>query len=190
MSDIQKSMEEMRAQLQSGATPVAQPRAKALRPDMKPDDPRARAKQRAAEIRDNIGDLDEGTDKFHIGGLEPDGWTYEWRRKTVLNQEDPGYQINLARRGWEPVPANRHPHMMPDGDKYTTIERDGMILMERPREITDESRRIDDRKAKQQVRIKEEQLSAAPPGQFERSNKDQPMTRIKRSVEPMVVPED
>ena len=37
-----------------------------MRETMRDDDPRARAARRAAEIRGHRGDMDEGTDEFHI----------------------------------------------------------------------------------------------------------------------------
>lgn len=161
-----------------------------IRPPLREEDPRTRAARRAAEIRNHIGGLDEGTDEFYIP-LEsiPEGWTYEWKRKSVLGQEDAAHQVALARLGWEPVPASRHPAFMPDGGKHAVIERKGMILMERPVEITNEARAVELRRARLQVRQKEEQLTAAPAGQFERSNKGNSLAKVNRSYESIPVPE-
>lgn len=174
------------------ATQEAQRGLLDVRPDMRApmreEDPRARAAKRAAELR-NHGSLDEGIDKFAIP-LEdiPAGWEYEWKRKTLLGKEDPTYDTHLARTGWEPVPTSRHPSYMPSNGKYPIIEREGMVLMERPKEISDEARGIERRRARDQIRAKEEQLGAAPPGTFER---DHPSTRpsIKHSYEPMPIPD-
>jgi hypothetical protein len=73
--------------------------------------------------------------------------------------------------------------------KGQTIERKGMILMERPKSITDEARRLELRRARGQVQIKEEQLTAAPPGQFERTNQDSSLAKVKKGYEPMPIPE-
>ena len=162
-----------------------------MRAPMRADDPRARAAQRTAEIRGHIGDLDQGTDKFRAPPA-PAGWTYEWKRKTVAGQEDPAYQIGLARMGWEPVATLRHPEEMPGKGNHPVIERDGMILMERPAEITAEAKRIADRRAKEQVRGKQEQLSRAPTGDSSGGfAADHPQTRakIKQSYEPIKIPE-
>ena len=80
------------------------------------------------------------------------------RRQRVLGQEDPAYPVALRRTGWEPVPVSRHPEMMPPG-AGGVIERKGMVLMERPKEITDEMKAIDYRNARNQVRTKEQQLT-------------------------------
>lgn len=159
-----------------------------MRPSMREDDPRAAAARRAAEIRGHLGGMDEGTDEF-AAPRAPDGWTYEWKRKTVLGQEDPAYQVHLARMGWEPVPTARHPEMMPGMGNYPTIERKGMTLMQRPSVISDEAREIELRKARQQVRAKEQQLNSAPEGQFERND---PRVRptINKGYSPIDVPKD
>ena len=161
------------------------------RPEMREEDPRARAAKRAEELRGHIGNFDEGTDDFYVpASYIPDGWSYEWKTKLVLGQENPAYQVALSRKGWEPVPASRHPSMMPEGHKYQVIERKGMILMERPLEITKEVQMIERQKAQNQVRQKEEQLNAAPQGQFERNNKDAPLARVKKGYAPMPIPND
>jgi hypothetical protein len=77
---------------------------------------------------------------------------------------------------------------MPRGTKEKTVMRRGMQLMERPLEITMEARQIEREKARRQVRIKEDQLTAAPPGQFGRDNKGEPLTRLGKSYEAMPVP--
>jgi hypothetical protein len=150
------------------------------------------AAERAAEIRESFanGNMDEGVDDFFIDPkVIPGGWTYEWKRFTVFNQEDPSYQVTLRRAGWEPVPATRHPELMPVNFTEKTIIRKGMMLMERPTEITNEIRNIDQRRAIDQVRVKEKQLNESQPGQFERNNKDNSLVKVKKSYEAMPVPD-
>jgi len=159
-----------------------------MRPEVREDDPRARAAARAAQIRDHIGGMDEGTDEFYIPpGLVPDGWSYEWKRHKIWNQEDPSYTVQLRREGWDPVPLHRdadHEAMMPSNWDGNTIERKGMILMERPKEISDEIRRIELRRARDQVRTKEAQLSGTPDGTLDRVKPS-----IKKTFD-MPIPED
>lgn len=171
---------------------------KKVRPNMRPEapvteeSPRERAARKAAELREHRqGDLDDGTDEFFVEpGIIPDGWSYEWKTKTILGMEDPAHQVKLARDGWEVVPASRHPEMMPAGYKGVEITRKGMVLMERPLEITEEMRALELRRARLQVRAKEEQLTAAPAGQFERSNKGNDLVKVKKSYEAMPIPEE
>jgi len=151
---------------------------------------RDRAARRAAELRGHIGSLDVGQDDFFVPPeYVPDGWSYEWKRKTNVGMEDPAYQVQLARMGWEPVPASRHPSMMPDDNKYKIIERKGLVLMERPKEITDEARDIEYRKARNQIRQKEAQLASAPDGTLTRDHA-QARPKISKSYEAIPVPKD
>ena len=151
---------------------------------------RDRADKRAAELRGHLGNMDSGTDDFFVPPeYIPDGWSYEWKRKTNVGMEDPAYQVALARMGWEPVPASRHPAMMPDDNKYQVIERKGLILMERPKEITDEARDIELRRARNQIRQKEAQLASAPEGTLTRDHA-QARPKISKSYEAIPVPRD
>lgn len=161
-------------------------RQQPVRSPVREEDPRARAAARAAKIRDHIGGMDEGTDEFYKPA-SPDGWTYEWKRHKIWNQEDPSYTVQLRREGWDPVPLHRdaeHEAMMPSNWEGNTIERKGMILMERPKEISDEVHRIDQRRARDQVRTKEAQLAGTPDGTLDRVKPS-----IKKSFD-MPIPED
>ncbi len=160
------------------------------RPDPRPDDPRARAAARAAALRDHGGLDQDGVDEFYIDPKTvPEGWTYEWKRHTVLNQQDPSYQVALAQQGWEAVDATRHPEMMPKDGRYTLIERKGMVLMERPTEIVEDAKRKELRKARQQVQVKEEQLNSTPNGTLPRDEDSRTKARVNRSYERMEIPE-
>lgn len=161
-----------------------------MRTEMREESSMDRAARRAAEIRGHLGGIDEGNDEFYVDiSSIPDGWTYEWKRHTLLGAEDPTYTVHLARMGWEPVPCSRHPEMMPQGWSKGTIERKGLILMERPSEVVDEARRLQDRAARDQVRAKEAQLSGTPDGTMTRDH-ERVRPAIKKSFEAMPVPKD
>jgi hypothetical protein len=64
-----------------------------------------------------------------------------------------------------------------------------MILMIRPKKITDMVRQADARKAREQMRAKEAQLSSAPDGQFTRDHA-QVKPKISKGFEPMPIPQD
>lgn len=170
---------------------VGAPERPAMRAAMRSEDPRARAAARAAELKGHVGSLEDAPDKFYVDtDTIPEGWDYEWKRKSVLGAEDPSYEVQVARGGWEPVPPDRHPGFMPKGFKGESIERDGLVLMERPKEITEAVREADRRRARAQVRQKEEQLNAAPAGQFERNKSDgSSLVKVSKSYEPMQIPE-
>ncbi len=164
-----------------------------MRTDLRETNPQAAAEKRAAELLDHLGTMDEGTDEFKMDkSLIPPGWDYNWKRKYVNGMADPAYDVAVARSGWEPVPASRHPDMMPADWKGNTIERKGQILMERPKQISDLVRQRDDKAARDQVRVKEQQLASAGKDQMPRAGDPDgdPRTRpnIKKSYEPMPIP--
>jgi hypothetical protein len=178
---------------EAAASADAAPERPPLRTSPKAEDPRERARKRAEEIREHLGGLDEGTDEFYIpASIVPDGWTYEWKRHMIFNQEDPAYTVQLRREGWDPVPVDRcarHRSMMPENWSKGTIERKGMVLMERPSEISAEVRRMDLLRARQQVRVKEQQLAATPDGTMTRDDA-RVSPRISKSFEAIPIPKD
>jgi len=162
-----------------------------MREEAAPEDPRARAARRAAELRGHNISMDEGVDEFFVDPeMVPEGWTYEWKRHLLMGAEDPSYNVALARAGWEPVPLNRdakHRAMMPMNWTGAYIERKGQILMERPTEIVEEARSIERRKARDQVRAKEAQLAGTPDGTMTRDH-DRVKPNIKKGWEALPVP--
>lgn len=160
-----------------------------MRPVMREEDPRAAAAKRAAELREHLGDVIEGQDDFHIPADEiPDGWTYEWKRHSTHNQEDPVYYTQIRRSGWEAVPLSRHPWMMPQDTNSNTILRKGMILMQCPTEIVVERQMAELKKARMQVRAKESQIAGTPDGTMTRDDA-RVRPNIKKSFEAMPIPE-
>ena len=157
----------------------------ALRPETPIyDDPREAARRRTEEIRSHMGTMDEGPDEFRAPPA-PQGWEYEWKTKMVMNQENHSYMTELFRTGWSYVPCDRHPEMMPESGKHATIERKGMVLMERPKEINDEIRAIELRKARSQVSYKEAQLAGTPEGQMDRT-----LSKVNKNYQPMPIPNE
>jgi hypothetical protein len=162
-----------------------------MREPVREDDSLSRAAKRVAELRGHLGTLDEGQDEFFVDpSMVPEGWSYEWKRHLLLGAEDPSYNVSLAREGWEPVPVNRdakHRAMMPMNWSGAHIERKGMILMERPAEIVEEMRLLEKRKARDQVRAKEAQLSGTPEGTLTRDH-PQAKPQIKKGWDAIPVP--
>lgn len=173
-----------------GQEAVPQPPRPVLRNAMRDENPREAAARRTAEIMGHIKTVDEGTDEFYVDrSLIPDGWDVEWKTKTVLGAEDPAQMVAYARMGWEPVPTSMFPEMMPKGWKGEAIERKGMIMMMRPKQITDMVRAADAKRARDQIKAKEAQLSSAPDGQFTRDHA-QVKPKISKGYEPLPIPQD
>jgi hypothetical protein len=149
-----------------------------------------RARKRIAELRATYGDEDEDTagdafiDKWFAEA--PPGWTYEWKTHSVWNKEYPQYMNNLYRKGWQSVPASRHRDLtFPEYDGESIII-DGMILMERPKELTDRQRIRDFRKAVDQMKFSEQKLTEAPPGTAPRDIHPRTLPRVSSHTGPAI----
>src|SRR5262249_14076369 len=98
-------------------------------------------------------------DPFYIPLDEiPEGSSYEWKRFSVHGQEDPFYLAQMRNQGWEPVDPRRHPNWVPPGYSQSSIVKAGLILMERPQELTDEAKREARQMAVSQISEAEERL--------------------------------
>lgn len=141
------------------------------------------ASERMKEIRATLPDNEDDVDKFHIDpSLIPPGWSYEYKRKLLVGQEDPSYMNSLYRNGWEEVQQSRHPNIL--------VEQGGMVLMERPKELTDERQAANTRLARNAMRAKEEQLGMAPSGTLPRDTPNaRAASHIRRTYEPGPIPD-
>lgn len=123
-------------------------------------------------------------DRFYVPPeIIPEGWSYEWKAYTVVGQPQDAHQIHMAENGWTPVPAKRHEGLfMPPGHDGSIL-RDGLILMERPIELTMEARDEDRALSLAQTQAQKEQLGLALPSGFDQRHRGvQP--QVRRSYEP------
>lgn len=92
----------------------------------------------------------------------PEGLTYEWKRHAVVGQENAFYLAQMRRQGWEPVDPRNHPNWVPPGYDRPDIIKEGLILMERPVELTREAQEENREKSHQMVAEAEGRLGMAP----------------------------
>jgi hypothetical protein len=145
------------------------PRSTDVRDSLRAEDPRAEADRIAAEWFGHLDSLGPQKDKYYVDPTKiPDGWSYEWRTYTVVGKENPQYMVQLQRAGWRPVPSKRHPELMPKNWTEGTILIDGMMLMERPKAITDFQKVRDKREAEAPIENIRAKLTGAPQGHFPR----------------------
>lgn len=141
------------------------------------DAPRIRTRRRKATVND---------DPYYIPQEEiPEGLSYEWKRWSVVGEQDPFYIAQMREQGWEPVPPKRHPNWVPPGYNEPHIIKGGMILMDRPAELTEEARREIRQLSKQQVREAEQRLGMTQKGELDR----QKPSVVKEYMRPIVVEE-
>lgn len=120
----------------------------------------------------------------------PPGMDYNWKRFTVTGEPQEEYLMAMAENGWEPVPAARHPRLASRSRKDGHIVRGGLILMERPMELTEEARAEDLAEARAQLSIQQRRLMETPAGTMPRDADPRTAARIRQTYEPMQVPDD
>lgn len=162
-----------------------------------------REEQRAAAAAvDDFQIYEEKGDKYHVPqDLVPDGMTYQWCRAFYMGLEDRRNIANLMRNRWTPVPADREGHEIFGGDTTTPdpvtgrkhpyeggIILDGLLLMERPAEITKIVRQRDQAKARSQVRQQVERLKLVPDGTMG-NEKNERNVNMRRDRD-LSIPED
>ena len=82
----------------------------------------------------------------------PPNMTYEWKCKTIMGAENTEGLINYEANGWTTVPPERHSELTGSrASQMREIVRGGLVLMERPKELTAQARDIDDFEARNQV---------------------------------------
>ena len=182
----QSAPEVVLAVMDEAIAPAARPEKRAdPRLAMREESSRDRAARRAAEIAGHLPDENEAVDAFDVSGLQPEGFRYQWKMRTILGQEFPQRQLEQAKHGWEAVPASRHPQLMPHGWKGSDIEREGLVLMERPTVIQEEMERRERKEARDLVQGNREKLGEASPGEFARRN-----VTLKNTYTPVDIPGD
>lgn len=161
-----------------------EPRPAEVRADLRAEDPRAEAERLAAEWFGHLDSLGPHKDKYYVDPSKiPDGWSYEWRTYTVVGKENPQYQVQMQRAGWRPVPAKRHPELMPKDWSEGVVLIDGMLLMERPKAITDFQQARDKREADAPIKNIRDKLSGAPPNQLPRDADPRTAPQIKTAFQ-------
>lgn len=126
-------------------------------------------------------------DPFRVDDI-PSGSSYEWKRHTVFGKEDPTYTTHMREQGWEPVDSARHPELVADGYRGPII-RDGLMLMERPIELTEEARAEDNYAAREAIEIKKRQMNDTPSGTLPRDAHPGTRPSIRTSYESLPIDE-
>lgn len=105
----------------------------------------------------------QGNDRYDFDkSIVPTGYAYQWKRYSILGQEDPAYMAELHQLGFDPVPSERHDGLfLPHGTKGPIIIG-GQILMERHLEDEREARREDKMRADEQVNGSRKQFGLPP----------------------------
>lgn len=131
---------------------------------------------------------EEEVDAYYVPEhLVPAGYVVEWKRVSVLGQEDPYYLMKLeADGGWMPATVDMGglKELLPKGSSSKLIERGGLRLYIRPKHLSDEARQEDLEIAREQVSEKLRQIGVTPEGHAPRR-----VDILRRSYEQLPVEE-
>lgn len=113
----------------------------------------------------------------------PEGWVYEWKAESCYGKPtDPMNWENLKENHWTEVPPDRHPGIV--------VRQDGLVLMQRPKYLTDEARQEDFAIAQDQARRAGLKVRETPQGQFTRDHPSaERNTFLNREFGPISIPE-
>lgn len=161
-----------------GGWPKGRPRT------LRTEAPTASADDVRPELRSRKRKGGQSVDQFAVPPeIIPKGQSWEWKRETAAGQGSVQYDVMLREQGWLPVDGAHYPQLVGEGH-IGPIRRDGLILMERPIELTREAMEEDYRNAKQVVMDKEAQIGNAPNGQLPRQRADgTPTSTIRTTIE-------
>jgi hypothetical protein len=169
-----------------GGWPAGKPRKAAATRTVTATPGAAPARERIRTRQHQGGQLN---DQFAINpAMIPPGISLEWKTETVFGKDNYQYFQYMREQGWEPALAKDFPGFMPDNtDPQSPVRRSGMILMERPIELTREAMRDDRMAALGAVAAKEDQVRGAPDkNQFQRhrANGSAEFVYTNRTIEP------
>lgn len=107
--------------------------------------------------------IEDSPDRLYVDpSLIPEGMSLQWVVDSIFGQEQSQARGTFERTGWTPVHQSDFGgqfdgRFMPKG-KEGEINVDGLVLMARPKAMTDKARRAETKRAYEQVAIKEQAL--------------------------------
>jgi hypothetical protein len=147
---------------------------------------------RDEDIRALVDTVLAEDDVFYVPPhIIPDGFSVEWKLLTILGQRMPNQNsrdARLAKTKWEPVSLAAHPSfraLVSKDYQGDSVENEGMILMIRPKEITEKVKQIQKYKADAQLQNKLKQVGETGSGEAPRA-----VQVVKRSYEPNIEVQD
>lgn len=155
-------------------------------------------KMRATPNWETMDPIGEATpDRFRINpDLIPDGLDAQWITDSVYGQSVPQHRSEFERGGWTPVHQDDFDGQfdgmfMPKG-KQGEINVDGLVLCVRPKQLSLKAKRINDRKAREQVAIKEAALRGGDlPVSLDPTHPSALRTnKVEKTLERVVIPQD
>lgn len=105
------------------------------RTPMRPD--RGEARGRDGQILTRNNRTNDVADQFDVPvHMRERGWDLQWVRQTCYGKDDPQNVQNHYENGWRPVPSSRWPGYFHPKEYAGPVNREGLMLMERPMTLT------------------------------------------------------
>lgn len=177
--------------------PRGRPRKNPVEREVKREAVVSNLKMRAAPNWVNVDpEAMDSPDRLRIHeDLIPAGMSAMWVTDSVLGQGVPQHRAEFERKGWTPVHQDdfdgQFNGMFMPKDSPGEINSDGLVLMMRPKAMTDKAERANQRKAYEQVAIKEAALTGGDLGTTldSRHPSATNSNRIRKTVERIDIPE-
>lgn len=142
-------------------------------------------------------EIADSPDRLHIDpSLIPEGMSAQWVTSSVFGQDMSQHRSKFEQRGWTPVHQEDFDGQfdgmfMPKGAQGE-ITVNGLVLMMRPKQMTDRAHHSNKIKALQQVAIKEQALRGGDLdiGLDAQHPSALKVNRVNKTMERIVVPED
>ena len=165
---------------------------------VEPKQPPKQLKMKAKPNWENFeADSDDTPDRLRISpDMIPEGMSAQWVTDSIYGQAVPQHRADFERKGWTPVHQEDFDGIydgmfMPKG-MQGEINVEGLVLMMRPKQITDKAKITDRRRAREQVAIKEQALRGGDlPISLDSTHPSALQSnRITKTVERISVPKD
>jgi len=174
------------------------PRKNPLPPKVEPKvEAKTQYKMRAKPNWETYDATTEDTpDRLRIDrSLIPEGMDLQWVTSEVFGQPDPQHRADFEKKGWTPVHQDdfngQFNGMFMPKNAPGEITVHGLVLMARPLEFSERARKLDRRRATEQVMIKEQALRGGdiPVSLDSRHPTAVNTNRISKSYERIEVPD-
>ena len=143
---------------------------------------------RSSEKKTRRSKLDHVDELFVDPAEIPDGFTVEWKRYSTMGKVDNEWMLGLERDGWEPAQPKDFPSRVSKNYTGNVVTHKDLILMIRPKELTQEAQQEERLNATGQVKSKFEELGLSKAGEAPRvDGNGRSMVKINKSYEKIPV---
>lgn len=175
---------------------ASQTAKKAVREPVRAD-VRADPRSTPGEFRGRNGEIlrfrSSGTEALEIPeDLKEDGWTYQWQAVTVYGE--PSHDLaQMYAHGWRYVTADSRvgQYFVLPGENANQVERGGLVLMERPKQLTQMYiNETNERTAAQYAQLMDKSADIALPSGFDNRGKSVRRDRELVSSDDTSIPDE